>query len=60
MPRNAIVVIALRMVAAPFANLPISVFRLLECSIEEVSSGKRRGRSQEAHDQAVSAACRLC
>jgi hypothetical protein len=50
MPRNVTLAIELRMAAAPFARLPISVFRLLECSTEEVSSGKRRGRSQEAHD----------
>ena len=54
------VAIELRMAAAPFARLPISVFRLLQCSTEEVSSGKHRGRSQDANDWAVSAACRLC
>ena len=50
MPRNATVAIELRMAAAPFGSLPISVFRLLECSTEEASSGQHRGRSQEAQD----------
>jgi hypothetical protein len=38
------------MAAAPFARLPISVFRLLEYSTEELSSGKRRGGLQAANE----------